>query len=270
MGRASNNLTRRKAARSKLGELYLYSDEFYVIHYSCESFYDNADGNSRRIASIAVLNVGSGQSASFSIHQVSEQRGKKVSLEDIKTHYDDLERSMLDDFYRFIGSRSNARWLHWNMRDANFGFEALAHRHRVLGGSPVDIPTSHLYDLAGSLISIYGRDYVKHGGQGRLTSLMHLNSVSGRDFLSGKQEADAFEKREFVMLHQSTLRKVRVIQSLASLEWDGILRVELTWWQRHGGSLAGLVDSVTDLWLYKLAGGIAMVGGLIVLGMTVL
>jgi hypothetical protein len=29
------------------------------------------------------------------------------------------------------------KYLHWNMRDINYGFAAIEHRHRVLDGSPV-------------------------------------------------------------------------------------------------------------------------------------
>ncbi len=103
-----------------------------VIHYSCESFYDRADGSSPRITSIAVYNIGSGQTNSFSIHQKAEI--KKYSRNDIEKHYEELEKLMLDDFYDFVKLHEKYNWLHWNMRDINYGFQAIAHRYKVLGG----------------------------------------------------------------------------------------------------------------------------------------
>jgi hypothetical protein len=55
------------------------------------------------------------------------------------------------------------------------------------------------------------------------------------DFLKGAQEAEAFEKRNFVALHQSTLRKVDVLGTIATLSHDGHLETNTTWWEMHGG-----------------------------------
>lgn len=62
----------------------------YAIHYSCESFFDDLDGRSRRITSIAVMNLKTGQTNSFSIHQVAEVT--RVQPSDIVSQYDSLER----------------------------------------------------------------------------------------------------------------------------------------------------------------------------------
>ena len=79
-------------------------DFVVVIHYSCESFYDRPNGTSPRITSIAVRNLASGQTTSFSIHQVAERR---KMLNNIEEHYDNLEKEMLDDFNNYIHSHSN-------------------------------------------------------------------------------------------------------------------------------------------------------------------
>ncbi len=90
------NPTKQKKARAKLASVFADASNTWVIHYSCESFYDRPNGASPRITSIAVRRLDSGQTLSFSIHQVAEQRG--VAFDQIEAYYDDLERQMLDAF----------------------------------------------------------------------------------------------------------------------------------------------------------------------------
>ena len=97
------------------------------------------------------------------------------------------------------------------MRDINYGFPAIAHRFRVLKGEPVEIPESQLIDMARLLIDMYGVQYIGHP---RLQKIMLKNHISDINFLTGAEEAEAFEKKEFVKLHQSTLRKVDVMANL--------------------------------------------------------
>jgi len=46
----------------------------WVIHYSCESFYDRPNGASPRITSIAVRKLDSGQTLSFSILSIGVEK----------------------------------------------------------------------------------------------------------------------------------------------------------------------------------------------------
>jgi hypothetical protein len=63
-------------------------------------------------------------------------------------------------FFAHVGSHRGLKYLHWNMRDINYGFAAIEHRHRVLGGSPVIVDDDKKIDLARLLIDIYGVGYV--------------------------------------------------------------------------------------------------------------
>lgn len=255
MATASRRLERRKSARNRLDELYTNPLISFVIHYSCESFFDNPTGASRRITSIAILNLDSGQTQSFSIHQIAERSAQRLSVETIQYGYDNLERHMLDDFYESFRTQRNARWIHWNMRDDNFGFGAIAHRYRVLGGSPIVLPDAQLFDLASALIDIYGRDYIGHP---RMQRLAERNGITRVGMLSGPDEAAAFDAGEYVKLHQSTLRKVQVIRTIADLEHDRDLKTDAGWWNTHGASFTGVVDALADSWVYKALGRVAL------------
>ena len=84
MGDALRKLKSRKEALRRLRELDDRRDSVVVIHYSCESFYDRPDRSTPRVTSIAVRNLGSGQTESFSIHKVAEL--KAIAAANIANH----------------------------------------------------------------------------------------------------------------------------------------------------------------------------------------
>ncbi|PZV08384.1 MAG: hypothetical protein DCF22_20365 [Leptolyngbya sp.] len=241
MGEAWSKVQKRRQAKIKLSELMSKSDQVIVIHYSCESFYDRPDGSSPRITSIAVRNLDSGQTTSFSIHQIAER--KEYSATALEQHYNELEKFMLEEFYNFVSRHSSHIWLHWNMRDINYGFPAIAHRFKVLQGTPEDVGESKLVDLSRLLIAIYGVGYIQHP---RLPSLVEKNQITHRDFLAGKAEADAFTNKQYVKLHQSTLRKVDVLANIVERAANGSLKTNSTWKDIYGGYPAAVIEIIKE------------------------
>ena len=219
MGRAIIQLQKRKQALQLLHNIIDSPRHTIIVHYSCESFYDREDGSSPRITSIAVRNLYSAQTTSFSIHQVAEKN--LVAATAIPTNYDRLEKMMLDNFYDYVRRHEGYQWLHWNMRDINYGFPAIAHRYSVLGGTPEIIPEDILIDIARLIISIHGPAYIGHP---RLQKLIYKNGISDKDLLPGSDEAAAFERGEYVKLHQSTLRKVDIMSSIINRAADNSLK----------------------------------------------
>lgn len=252
------NPQRQKNGRTVLDGLFTDRANVWVIHYSCESFYERPEGRSPRITSIAVRKLDSGQTLSFSIHQIAERTG--VPFQDIEAHYDVLEKQMLDAYFLHVGGHRGMKYLHWNMRDINYGFAAIEHRYQVLGGQPIVIDDDKKIDLARLLIDIYGVAYVGHP---RLEKLLEKNNIQPLDFLSGQQEADAFEQRRFVELHQSTLRKVDVIANIATRAFDRALKTDTTWWQMHGGKLRSILNWMAENKTFHLLAGIASIVGLV-------
>lgn len=182
MSAAADRLRQRREAQSELGKLF-GSDNAYIVHYACESFFNRRDGTSPRITSIAVSDLQNGQAESFSIHLHAEHQN--IKLEEIVSRYDSLERAMLDEFYAFMEKREKARWIVWNMRDVNYGFPAIAQRYRALGGKPVIVSGAALFDLAEALQDIYGPGFVEHP---HLTSVMKLNKITDRSYMAGKMK----------------------------------------------------------------------------------
>ena len=248
MGKELTKLRRRREAIATFNEINERRDTYLLIHYSCESFYDIKDGRTPRVTSIAVRNVSTGQTHSFSIHKSAEQNG--VPFDAIASRYDELEKQMLGEYFDFVKSRHGYKFIHWNMRDINYGFQAIEHRYRVLGGEPFVIDDSRKFDIARGLIALYGVTYVPHGGHGRLHSLMDLNKITAKDMLNGEDEARAFEEKAYVRLHQSTLRKVDVMSNVLERVFDGSLKTRATWMDTHGVHPAVVFEIVKDHWVW--------------------
>lgn len=239
--KSAPNPMRQKEARKKLESLFSDRSNVWVIHYSCESFYDRPNGASPRITSLAVRSLDTAQTHSFSIHQVAERL--KVPFAEIETRYDELERQMLADYYSHLGSHRGMKYLHWNMRDINYGFAAIDHRFQVLGGMPVSVDDTKKFDLSRILMDIYGGAYIGHS---RLEKLIEKNGINPRDLMSGAQEAQAFVNGNYVGLHQSTLRKVDVLANIAERAHNKQLLTDTNWWQMHGGSLKSVIEWIAE------------------------
>ncbi len=239
---------RHKQARKVLKEIEESPKEYLVIHYSCESFYDICDGRTPRITSIAVRELDSGQTHSFSIHKIAEKQG--VHLDEISSKYDELEKGMLDEFTDFVQESSRCKWIHWNMKDMNFGFSAIYHRYEVLGGTPYKIDDSKLIDIARVLKGCYGEGYA--GGHPRMQKLLGLNDMSHKELLSGEDEATAFNTQEYVKLHQSTLRKVNVISNIVTMACENKLKTDSSLIEIYGWSPQSLYEMLRDKWWFAI------------------
>lgn len=253
---AANQFERHGKARETLKKLFAAPERASVIHYSCESFYDLPDGRSPRITSIAVRKLDNAQTESFSIHPIAEIGGGGLKSSDIEPNYNDYERAMLDEFFAFLRNNGERTFVHWNMRDKNYGFRAIEHRYRVLGGDPYIVPDDRKLDLSRLLIDLYGVGYIGHP---RLETLLQKNDIKALDFMTGAQEAAAFEQGKYVDLHRSTLRKVDVFCSLAQRAFDKTLNTNATWREAHGLSLRTVLYLAKKHWIYT---GVIVLGGL--------
>jgi hypothetical protein len=222
---------------------------FYTIHYSCQSLYDDNEGLSPRITSIAITHYATGQAVSFSTHSIAEEL--RIAREDVLGNFDAVELQLLTGFYQFVRDRRDKYWVHWNMRNLTYGFEHLEHRYRALGGkdAPV-IPVERRLNLNDLLANRYGSDYAPHP---KMKSLMELNGGIPRHFLEGKEEIQAFENKEFIRMHNSTLSKVGFLNSTIRKMVSGKLRT----------ASRGVGVALDRIFEGRSAKAIALVGALI-------
>ncbi len=191
--------------KEKLKHLKNNESLLHIIHYSCEKLNDNNEGYSPRITSIAIVHIASDTTHSFSIHLIAEQM--KIKKSKIIERYDELEKAMLNDFNEFVKSHQDALWIHWNMNNITYGFEALNHRYKVLTTNDAsEVINTKKFNLSKMILGIYGSNCVDHP---RMPNLMELNGGHHRDCLSGDHEVNAFKKQEYLKLHTSTICKAK-------------------------------------------------------------
>lgn len=131
---------------------------------------------------------------------------------------------MIEDFFKYVENNPNAYWMHWNMRDVNYGFQAIEHRYVVLTKKPpIQIPDEKKICLPSVLKELFGDDFVKHP---RMYRLMELNGGQDRRVLTGKQEVDYFNQEKYFEMHQSTIAKVTFFKKAASLLLRGKLKTD--------------------------------------------
>jgi len=241
-------------ARESLQYLRRHESQLLFVHYSCQSLGDGNEGLSPRITSIAVLHFESASMHSFSIHLVAEAKG--VGRDEIPSRYNELEGEMLQQFYTFVLGHQECPWLHWNMSNINYGFEAIAHRYRVLNhGDAPTIQDSKRFNLSVLVSSVYGQHYVDDP---KMLKLMECNGGRHRDFMTGAEEAAAFENKQYVGLHKSTMCKVYFFKSTYSLLQARKLKTAHTnFWNRANEFMekpfAKLLGFITVLFsLYQL------------------
>ncbi|TDK54326.1 hypothetical protein [Pseudomonas moraviensis] len=228
---------------------------FYTIHYSCQSLYDDNEGLSPRITSIAITHYATGQAVSFSTHSIAEEL--RIGREVVLGNFDAVELQLLTGFYQFVRDRRDKYWVHWNMRNLTYGFEHLEHRYRALGGRDASvIPVERRLNLNDLLADRYGSGYAHHP---KMKSLMELNGGIPRHFLEGKEEIQAFENKEFIRMHNSTLSKVGFLNSTIRKMVTGKLRT----------ASRGFGVALDRIFEGRSAKAIALVGALIGIGVGV-
>ncbi len=183
----SKRLDDRRIGQKKVQKLKDEKTKSLVIHYSCESFF-NIHDRTPRVTSICVKNRDNLNTKVFSIHlqaQVKRKELKNLSDED----FDYLEKEMLKEFYEFVKKHNTYNWVHWNMRNASYGFEAIHNRFRILGGNSRVIDDQFKFDLPEILGLIYTYKFEKHDkpSKGQLLNLSIRNSITYRDALTGKE-----------------------------------------------------------------------------------
>lgn len=213
-----SKILKRQSALKELKNIETSKDSYLIIHYSSESFF-NLDGKSPRISSIAVHNLKFNQTKLFAIYQTAETMN--ISRDEIMEKYKEIERNMLAEFYEFVKNNNTKLWIHWNMRDNNYGFSAIEHRFKVLGGTPEIITDDKKIDLALLLKNLYGQNYIKDP---KMLNILEKNNIFPKNFLSGEEESTAFNSKDFYKLSMSTSSKVRAFSNIIDLAIDNDLK----------------------------------------------
>lgn len=243
---------RHKAAKSKLKEIFNHYDRYRIIHYSCESFDRSENGKTCIITAIAIYSFISDSTQSFDIQTTAERLG--INYEDIAKdkNLEIIEQKLLNDFFEFIKYEQNSIYLHWNMRNSLYGFQALSNRYAVLNkkNPEYEIPDERRINISKILDDYYGINYVKHP---KIKNIVELNPIIKPKFiLYGDKEAKAFEEGKYNELHKSTLSKVRLFSGILRLVEDNKLKVSNSRIKAFGYSPQVIYEITKEKWWWAL------------------
>ncbi|RCR68710.1 hypothetical protein DUE52_14605 [Larkinella punicea] len=166
--------------------------------------------------------------------------------------FDLLEKEMLDSFYKYVKSHKTDYWVHWNMRNPIYGFDAIANRYKILGGNPVEIEDQFRFDLNNLMFGLYTKEFEFNEPKGRMLNIAERNKITVRDALTGKEEADAFAQRDYQKLFMSTARKVEIIDMITDLVAKDQLLVNTPKYKIYGLSIPGIIEMVKNNWILTL------------------
>ncbi|MBX9720045.1 MAG: hypothetical protein K2X81_01515 [Candidatus Obscuribacterales bacterium] len=183
-----------------------------VIHYGCESWF-NVKDRPVAVSCIVIVNLANHEQVSFSLTDYSDD------------NIEEREKKLLEDFYKNIRNVPDAAYLHWNMHSSEYGFAAIDKRYKFLNASdpPYRISEGRRFDLDSLITYKYGSDFADHP---KLATLGTLNNFNKRYSLTGKEEADKFEAKEFGDIQRSTTEKAQLILFLAGKFLDGTLQTK--------------------------------------------
>jgi hypothetical protein len=239
-------------SREAIERIRKHRKKCLIVHYACQSLYDDKDTHSPRIANIVVKDYDNDQTFSFALHFEAEILG--INKDKIADSMDDIERKLLEDFFDFVRQRPGNIWLHWNMTNLVFGFETLSHRFSLLTGkNPPAIDMESRINMAEVVAGRYGPNYaaVPH-----IPALMELNGGIKRDFVPGAEEVELFKQGEFARLHSSTMAKVGFFREVVDKILDRKLKTKSAGWYIR-------IERVTDHVLAKIIGVLAAIYTLI-------
>ena len=256
---SNRGLSRHKKAIQKIDELCDDPSNVKIIHYAAESTYQTEEDKAPRVTAIAILDFKSATITTFSIDKMAELEGIPISK--IKDNYKNLEFKLLDEYFAYLKTHTDNKWVCWKMKDITYGYIALEFRYRVLGGEPILIPEQNKYQLSDLLKSKYGARYIEKGSDlsmGRMYQLFQKNHITKKHLLTGKDEADAFLKSEFSRITKSTSSKAEAFSYILLKAGENTLKTNSTLKMRldefYGFSPQGLFNLTKDNWVAALIG----------------
>ena len=114
-------------------------------------------------------------------------------IEISESEQDEIEMEMLQQFFEYTESNAQKKWLHWNMKNNNFGFSAIEERYHNLGGDVRHIDENSLFNISQILKKKYGDHYAKDAVwngkvMGKMYDIFQMNKIEDSKILNGEQD----------------------------------------------------------------------------------
>lgn len=204
---------RRRHALSLLKERIKDSNSTLIIHYSYASFQNENDEISPMITAIVVKSLDGNIYEHFGIHIEADLIN--CTKQEIKDYYPELELSMLEKYKDFLKMHQDTFWIHWDMVNINYGFQAIKHRYIRLAGELkgrdfYEVPSHKKVNLDSIIQQMYGDNYAPNPD--KLHDLLLINNVKNQNkYLSLSQEENEFAKLNFKSVYDSVDFKTNLL-----------------------------------------------------------
>ena len=207
----------RKIAVKNFHELVADPSQVFCIHYSQSQTFEDDYGNiSPIITCIVIKSLDEAVDKQFAIHFEADKAG--IPKDQIQDSYRELELRILKSFNDFVRRNKDCLWVHWDMKNIHFGFEAIKHRYEKIFENTEDfedIPSNKKYNLLLLLEGMYGENFVS--GSDRLKAFMTANNddVDDPKYLSTGRESSDFDEKNFKGVIDSVDCKVEFLKKAA-------------------------------------------------------
>jgi hypothetical protein len=191
-------IQRRKIARKELKEVVKNQNNTLAICYSHASYQNENDEISPMITAIVIRSLNGNIYEHFGVHIEADLIN--CTKQDIKDYYPELELSMLEKFNDFMKRHTHCYWVHWDMININYGFQAIKHRYIKLAGDKqgrnfYEISNNMRVNLNTVLVNMYGENYASNTDP--LLELLKFNSYEKSKYLSLHEEENEFFNLNF-------------------------------------------------------------------------
>ena len=194
-------------ARAVFQPLPEVTEQLHVVHYATDT---SAEGYATPpVVAIVVQNVLSGEQMTFAT--ITNAHAAGIGPEAFHIRFPQLEREVLSAFSNFATTHAKAVWVHWRMRDALFGFDALKLRATVHRVRHHGIPPERRFDLSHHLERRYGDQFAPRP---RLWNAVRRNFGIVPGLLNRESLATAWANRNYDAVMRSLTEQVAGIARL--------------------------------------------------------
>ncbi len=262
-----NNSIRAHKEANGIIEAYVKKKSDYIfIHYARQNCFTDGYEKGPRVIAIVVMNAESEQLRIFSLRKTAEQQGKDFFQINEKEK-DEIETELLNDFFEYVKINKEKMWLHWNMKNNNFGFSAIENRFSELNGKPYHLEESKQINISALLKKRYGTNFAKDGTwNGKVTGKMYdiftLNNIKDTNILNGEEEIINYIVKNIMAIEQSVIAKLKAFQLIVEKTADNVLKTRGNILRDvYGFSIKGIAQYIQDNALLALL--FSIIGGII-------
>ena len=262
----NNSINEHKESNKIISDYVKKKSNYIFIHYARQNCFSEAYEKGPRVIAIVAMNAESEQFSVFSLKKSADKQGK-VFFELSDSEKDIIEYNMLQDFFEYVKDNKDKVWLHWNMKNNNFGFSAIEDRFRMLKGNPSHFEEGKLINISVLLKKKYGMNYAKDNMwngklMGKMYDIFILNRITDSNILDGEREIIEYILKNVTSIEQSVLGKLKAFKVIMEKAADNVLKCRGNILKDvYGFNMTGIANYIQDNALLALL--FSIIGGII-------